>query len=365
MIRFCRITTLLLLAVFCWLAGARATNAENRGNQPRSLSVSGIYILNPVDKEIPEYVLRLPHTAGVSLRASWKRLAPAPDRFDWSYLDSQMEAAGTAGKQVTLRILPGIHAPDWLYEQGAAAFEFTDSNPRHPMFGHKLRLPLPWDETFLKAWGKLIAALGARYGGNPHLAILHVTGPNRNSAEMHLPHLPEDRQHWQEIGYTPEKLTRAWQRCIDAWAQALPHVRLSLNLSPVIFDDSVMRTVAQYGHEKYGRRFLLQNNALTAKPEHRRPDFALLQEYARKTTVGFQMLGMATAKTNPRQGDLKQSIDNGLKMGAGYFEIYPHDAKRLPLVIEYGADKLPAGEDLHNSPEQQAVSPEALGSTSQ
>jgi hypothetical protein len=339
----------ILLLALCRLAcepltpAAAAVNADSGRaafKAESSALIPGIYILNPVDVQIPKYVLRLADVTGISLRLSWKLLEPEKGRFDWTFLDNEIAAAGEAGKTITLRVLPGVHSPDWLYELGAAPFEFVDSNPRHSMFGKKLRIPTPWDEIFLSEWKKLIVALGARYANNRNITIAHLTGPNQNSAEMHLPHLPADLQHWQEKGYTSQKLIHAWRQCIDAWAQALPTAHLSLNLSPAIFKDTVMEEVAQYGYQGYGRRFMLQNNALTAKPVHRRTDFGIIREYARKIMVGFQMLGMATAKSNPRQGDLRQSIDNGLAMGASYFEIYPHDAQRLPQVIKYGAGKL-------------------------
>jgi len=339
----------LLLLCLCSLAGVfpqaaaaavspdgRPAAAQNEG----PWSASGIYILNPIDKPIPKDVLALDDIVGISLRVSWSLLEPEKDRFEWVYLDREISAAARAGKTVTLRVLPGSHTPNWVYDSGAVAFEFVDANERHPTFGKEFRIPLPWDEVFLSRWKGLIAALGARYNGSRTISIVHLTGPNRNSAEMHLPRRPEDRKHWKEFGYTPAKLILAWNRCIDAWARAFPRTPLALNLSPAIFDDGVIEEVVQGGVGQYGRRFMLQNNALTAKPVHRRADFAIIRGYAGKTTVGFQMLGTATAKSNSRQGDLKQSIDNGLAMGARYFEIYPHDAKRLPQVIRYGADRL-------------------------
>ena len=118
--------------------------------------------------------------------------------------------------------------------------------------------------------------------------MVHVTGPNKHSAEMILPHTPKDLARWRELGYSKDKLIDAWRRCVDVYARAFPDHALVLNLSPTIDDNNVTIEVVEYAFGRYGQRIFLQNNILLADSNDRRVDWGILKEYATKTTIGFQ-----------------------------------------------------------------------------
>jgi hypothetical protein len=294
-------------------------------------------------------LLENPDIVGVSLHYEWKNLEPAEGQYHWEELDRQIQEAAGKGKKVMIRIHTGIFAPDWIYAKGAKSIKFVDRNPLHDeahrgnraTFSKELTVPIPWDEVFLSSWTSFVKVLGQRYGSNPTLAIVHITGGNTRSAELMLPHRPEDKKRWKEVGYRKELVVQAWQRTIDLFAQTFPDKPIAINLAgQIVEQDGAMEEIAEYGLKKYGKRFFMQNNALTSNPEQRRPDFVLMSKLKDQATIGFQTLAAASFKNDSRQGDLRQSIENGIRRGAKYFEIYAVDVLRQPEVIHDAAMSL-------------------------
>jgi hypothetical protein len=280
------------------LPGARAAaTADAASFDPRA--AYGIYVITGErDASTWQRVMSADGIAGVALTASWSDLEPNQGAYSWSALDSRIAAAKQANRKVGLRLLPGVTSPEWLFAKGAKRFSFMDENPNHgasgakqgqrnQTYGKNLSLPVPWDEPFLAAWERFVMAAGEHLKDAP-LAMVHVTGPNKHSAEMILPHTPNDVSRWKELGYSKDKLIDAWRRCVDIYARAFPNRALVLNLSPTIDDDNVTVEVVKYAYGRYGKRIFLQNNILLADSNDRRVDWGILKEYAAKTTIGFQ-----------------------------------------------------------------------------
>jgi hypothetical protein len=343
-----------------------AIDLTSYGNQPfmgRNFnSFDGIYALVGIGqlRELPN-ILHAPGIAGVSLNAEWIEIEPKEGSYRWTSLDEQIKTADKAGKRVLLRLFPGISTPEWVYAKGAKPFEFIDKNPSHgavfyapghrfSTYGKNLKMPVPWDEIFLTSWERFVEAAGSHYQDATNIAMVHITGPTRHSAEMHLPKEKEVQEKWRALGYTPQKLIGAWKRSIDAFARAFPHTALVLNLSPVIFDDGVMEAVARYGYETYGRRFFMQNNILLAQnKEMKRKDWSVLQEYSTKTTIGFQRgLLKLKAKGNLspseqlriRRANFEGMLAQGLALGAKYFEVGAAEVRDFPEVVKDTAERL-------------------------
>lgn len=330
----------------------------------KTQTTSGIYVLvAEADLKGLSHLLSLAGVKGPSLSVEWRTVEPQEGHFQWGSLDEPMAKAAALGKEVTLRLLPGISTPEWVYQKGAKGFAFTDRNPfhgepfykpghRYSSFGQTLRIPIPWDEVFLTSWERAVAAFGEHYKNATNIAMVHLAGPTRHSTEMILPRENEDKVQWQTLGYTPPKLVGAWQRSVDAFARSFPQTPLVLNLSPVIFDDRVLETVVRFGYERYGRRFLMQNNILLGKnTPMRRKDWQILQEYAAKTTIGFQR--EILRKTVPeweklshaQRFDLRREnfagmFARGIVLGAQYFEVGAAEARDFPEIVRQVAARL-------------------------
>ena len=334
----------------------------NKSTDTDSSFAGGIYLLagKANSKDLKD-VINSSGIVGVSLTAEWKDIEPQEGQYQWASLDEAIAKATQMHKSITLRVFPGISTPDWVYAKGAKAFEFIDKNPFHgeafyrpghrfSTHGSRLRMPVPWDEIFLASWEKFVDVYGSHYRNATNIAMVHVTGPTRHSAEMHLPKDREDQEKWRAVGYTPQKLVAAWKRSIDAFARAFPQTPLVLNLSPVIFKDGVMEEVVRYGYSQYGRRLFLQNNIIMADNKRlKREDWNVLREYASKTTIGFQR-GLLRVKARgdvaaPERLKLKRAnfegmFAQGLTFGAKYFEVGATDVKEFPDVVKAAAERL-------------------------
>lgn len=335
-----------LLAVVLTLLAAAAPPAF----EPRD--VVGFYVIGGHrDPRAWSHALAQDGITGVSVSAEWDVLEPQRGRHDWSSLDADVALVAGAGRRAALRIHPGISTPEWVYAAGARRFRFEDRNPNHGESGNRrnqtrgqtLTLPVPWDEDFLVAWEAFVAAAGAHYRDERAVAMVHVTGPNKHSAEMVLPRQPDDRQRWLEMGYTEDKLVGAWKRSLDAYARAFPRAALVLNLSPAILDDKVVERVVAYGIERHGKRVFLQNNILLGENANRgRVDWPILERYRDVTTIGFQRQLLRVGRRDDldpkqklalRRENFEKMIEEGLRLGARYFEIGADEARDFPDVV--------------------------------
>jgi hypothetical protein len=154
-----------------------------------------------------------------------------------------------------------------------------------------------------------------------------MAGPTWHSAEMHLPkYSPENRAVLEKAGYTKDKIVHAWKKVIDGYAEAFPDKSLALNLSIPFKNDGAMEEIIEYGIKKLGNRICIQDNQLSDHHEKAVTYKTIEKLSKRGVNVGFQMLDSAVDKPK-RQGSLEVSVEQGLKAGAQYFEIYQSEIK--------------------------------------
>lgn len=317
------------------LAAATGTTA---GAQEAYRPVRGVFSLGNPDKPVPEAVFTNPRVDGVALRVNWKTTEPARGAYNWNYLDKHVAAAAAAGKTVSLSVQAGSVTPDWVYGAGAAAFTFTDGEGKHT-------IPVPWDATFLANWQRFVQALGSRYGGNPAVVLVKITGVNATTPETMLPHTPADVTNWQQIGYTRGKVAAAWQACADSFARAFPRTKIALIHVPNGFpplDDRgqpmrgtkgdwvLVNDLIRLGADRYGAQLAVENHGLSS--------FWVSEEVAKvanKLTTGYQMLWYVTGDKTGRMNNwvtpfdphavLAAAVAKGIAAGARYLEIYQPD----------------------------------------
>jgi uncharacterized protein (TIGR03437 family) len=193
-----------------------------------------------------------PAIAGIALGAHWDQTQPlsgtAPSSFDWSYLDDVFAAASAAHKTVQLIMTPGVDAPAWLMAQLPSCDPLfkTGSAPANcgsvtfAGFPEQQRadtnvIPLPWNTVYQQAWAAFLTSLNARYGSNPALVAVAISGPICASDEMILPTTVNTTAP-QPSGLAPDDMWAALiqhsfptnasyqksdQAFIDAWKQAI------------------------------------------------------------------------------------------------------------------------------------------------
>jgi hypothetical protein len=259
----------------------------------------GYFALQPGDpavqkpgsnRQISTAQLQLPHIAGLTIRARWSWLHLGEGKFDFSFLDSQVERCRQIGG-------------DWY--RGA---------------------PVPWSPELSKYYGELVAELGRRYAEDPLLVGVHVTGPTFPSAEMHpAPGIESVK------GYSDQKMLDAWAGAIDQYAAAFPSNACILSISVRRPANRYLSKTIDHGRAKLGQRMTLQHNALKAgtqllAPHHR----VIAEQHERGVRVGFEMV--SAAANNPTRfgsSDVMDGVKIGKAAGGTYFDIYPPDLSHL------------------------------------
>ncbi len=316
------------------------SDAESPADLPSSdaAALNGVYVLGleGASAAVLAPYLSNPDVDGFSLRAGWSDVEPADDAYDWSQFDAVIEAAAAHGKKVMLRVLPGLRTPEWVYEAGAARFEFVDDNPNRPTYGEVVSMPLPWDPVFLTKWSDLVAAFGARYAANPAVTLVAMTGPAAGG-EMHLGD-KSNADRWHDLGYSNELLIDTWKLTIDAFSAAFPNQHRTVAVAnPVLFDNpaEVRAAVAAYCAESGCG---LQGNWLAAKTSPTGDLYQQIANHAAAAPVGFQMLCSATQERFG--GELMTAVDLALEAGASFLEVYRVDVAEFPDAIAYAHEQL-------------------------
>jgi hypothetical protein len=254
------------------------------------------------------------------VRIGWNLVEPADGQFAWGLLDEQVQRAAQYGKQVTLAVVNGAGAPSWLYADGAQEFDFL-------FHGTPTRIPVPWDQVFLAKWTELIQQFGARYDGNPAVALVHITNSSGNGFEMQLPDTPPDRANWNALGYTPQRVSDSWIRVVDAFAAAFPSTPLDVELHPVLQSDEVPDAVMSHAWNTYGTQvgafagWWSQRNTTVYAGE-----WQLLQQGAVQSFSTVQFVTNATHDPNGfGDGGIHEAIHLAYHTGIRYMEPWDVD----------------------------------------
>jgi len=140
-----------------------------------------------------------PGLSVIYLRIPWSYIEPAEGRYSWSVLDTPAQRWIAKGKQVAFRIScceswTRWATPQWVADAGAKGYNFR------PGAGVQADGPF-WepdydDPVFLAKLDRFLAAMAARYDGNPEVAFvdigsLGVWGEGHTWASTKRPILPE------------------------------------------------------------------------------------------------------------------------------------------------------------------------------
>src|SRR5262245_444509 len=348
----------------------------------------GVFCLLPSGRAGNSTVFNNPDVDGISIRQSWEQMNPADGIYDWTYLDSQIGRATTAGKMISLRIGTGSggatdsggSVPDWVMALVTKTFQFIDTNSG----GITRTIPAFWDTAFKRKKNKMIAALGARYGSNQSIKIVFVGFANAQSTDWSVPDSvivdglgasgSSERSRWLALGYIAEKVINAGcpasgtTGVIDAAALAFPEATIVYSVGRTSSapdapsmngldstNDYVAQTVLDKAMAKYGNRIAIQKDSLSKKTADNQPYSAQPADnqwtiiYNNPTCAGAQMLwncfGDAAYRMNGGVADdpatiLTAAVNAGVEYNTQYQEIYQTDVINLPVVISYAHNAL-------------------------
>jgi len=157
---------------------------------------------------------------GVTIRTYWKKFNPEKGVYDWTYLDRMFEKANRNDKLIHLMVAPGFYSPKWVLDK-VETRKFKVPGGEAPLKGQIRRLPLPWDRKYLALRFAFVDKLAKRYGSNPALSLVAVTGPNGHNGEVNLPDSRKANiDNWMELAdgseeNLKEKMIGAYNKTID------------------------------------------------------------------------------------------------------------------------------------------------------
>jgi hypothetical protein len=291
----------------------------------------GIYALlpsynseRPVDLNRP--VWANPLVQGVTIRTVWKNVQPAAETLDWSYFDTAVAAAKSHGKSVGLSLAAGVFTPEWVYDGGAARFNFTLMGPYIP--ATPKTMPEPWDARFLAQWVATISAMGRRYDGDPAVAYVMIGGLGFSIESVYVK-TPEDIAKLQSLGGAAQWLAGA-EKIVDLYAAAFPHTPFIYAMAPPIKGDmSATKALVEYGMARYPGRFGIMHDGLnaTSAPGFY-PDHAVMT-YSAKGPAGFQMVWSTEGAEGAQRvkGTLGQALGLAVTYNAQWVEVYETDCQ--------------------------------------
>ena len=143
-------------------------------------------------------------------RPSWTTLEPERGNFNWKPLDRLLEFAASQGLPASFRIMcahvhdPAGATPQWVFDMGAKGDSLLVPVWTKDGFTNAVRVaPVFDDPVFMAEHRRFIAALAARYDGDPRLAGLDI-GSYGNWGEWHCHGLPPDTNRYM-VAIAPEK----------------------------------------------------------------------------------------------------------------------------------------------------------------
>jgi hypothetical protein len=221
--------------------------------------------------------------------------------------------------------------------------------------------------VFLAKWSEFIRALGQRYAGSPALAHVKITGVNKTTEETWLPRSQGEQQcipgtstcwntsndvaAWRTDGYTRVRVESTWTQMADTLAQAFPRQQLDLQALPRAFpplddqgniipgqtyDPQATNDLISLGITRYGSRFIVQNNGLSATFIS-----ALVTGVQNQVTTGYQTVWSVTDDPTYRMNGgtaysdkaqiLQTAVNLATSNNAKFLEIYMVDITNSAL----------------------------------
>jgi hypothetical protein len=338
-------------------------------------SPRGIYAVVAIDEEgtldtseLKALVSNPAVTGGLTIRVFWSTLQPAVDRYDFTRLEEAFTVAAAQHKTVQLIILPGAGAPSWLvsrlpscdpYLQGDApspdasrcgkvTFDFAEGRVRGP-----LEWPLPWNPEYKKRWREFLGEVQERFGHRKEFVSIAIAGPTVASAEMIVPHKPEQLDRWThllKLFYRDPAYQASNNAIVDEWKDAidsydrifhgitlvLTHGSGLLRFSPGSAREAEASIVDYYSSHRTATNLkAIQTSGMRAC----RPDgegLVNVKELARSSSLPQRMLGGAQFDTSfsrhPRGEGCPSSCDNEAPDCAG---IRPFEALNNVLAVYF------------------------------
>ncbi len=328
-----------VLFVAAWLAipaigvaQAKADECAAAADPPIHGPAAGIYWMVSLPYS-PEEAARTASTLaendcldGIFIRINWDDIEQSNGDYYWGDLDWAVKLAREHNLQYKVMLLPGMHTPAWVYEEGAEAFPTSFPWPLREEYGQPTKMPLPWDPVYQHYFRRMMEAFSDRYQEDEHFVAVTLTGVNFVYGEMHLPKSEADIEQWETYGNYAARIENLYKDLTDFYAQIFPQQQMVLHVTmPIPGMGENVHDIVRYGVKMYPERFTLQNAQLTGHSNNRRMfSYRVILEYEDRAHVGFQSLNSFTT-FEERVGSFKVATYNFVKAGGEYWELLRPD----------------------------------------
>jgi hypothetical protein len=282
------------------------------------------------------------------VNVNWSSLQPsAGGALSTATLDNALAQARNRGARVKLRVMAGIHAPDWAKRRGGSPVKLRDPG------GSSGTVPRFWTSAFGSSYKDLQRKLAARYDDNKTLAEIVVSRCTTFYAEpfVRQTSVKSNRKALLKAGYTKSKDKACHKQEVKAhrvWSKT----RTGLAMNPAQFvkagggrtvDDKFTVAMMRQCRKQLHSRCVLENNSIRSPirsldPDRRHPHYRrMYRAMTRHSTArAFQT---ATAE---RLGKCAKTLDWAADRGAAYVELpwNPADAGCTSKVLRSAARRL-------------------------
>ena len=276
---------------------------------------------------------------GLVYRARWRDLERTQGRYDWTTLDAAFDAVRTRNKRLTVHIgVSGGAWPDWLASAGAVTYSFV--GPRGQVTD-----PLPWDAVFLTRYDSFIAALAAHLQSRGDLALLTAVSVGAPVSEMALAGCQDNLLGG--FAYSRSSYLSAWATSVGSYRDRFgaAAILVSAPVNVICRPDSdggafysAVMAAARTTNSKLAI-FAADLNALGSSRVGQL-DASLRQQFP----IRLQTIWSATGDPDNRMaGTLQEAVCQGLRLGAGSFEIYKSDLSSSDPAIATAIDTARTG----------------------
>ena len=177
-------------------------------------------------KNLYDNLLVNPADSGLAVGVNWSRLNPSSKEYDWSWLDDAFTSvaawnaanSGKAPKTIQVQVSAGFGTPQWLMDQIPSCDGLFIRPPQKPpgncgkatflgfVEGGGGVLPMPWNTLYKNTFRSFLMAFAGRYGANPSLVSIDVSGPTAASTEMIFPNSRNTPNQTQFEGMRPDEM---------------------------------------------------------------------------------------------------------------------------------------------------------------
>jgi hypothetical protein len=338
-----------------------------------NIPFKGIYVASKWIKPIDAYVLENKTVDGVHLRLRWNTLEPENNKYDWTFLDSELKRISAIGKKISIGIAAGKHTPEWVYDAGVPGLTFEEFRKQGKAQKFSAKIPVPWDSKYLEYWTGFIKDFAEHLKSMPeiykNITLIKLTGINETTLELRLPAQKEIENErgkstnapalWRSVGYRPQLIVETWIKILDTFnnnftdknfsleiisAKAFPALDESGNETANNDAEILMQTLIENAHEKFKEKLAIQWDALQNKTQ-----IPPILQWCEKFNVPFGYQVAESEYGNPDclqnntpcdEDEFKSLFDKVESGKVVFIEIFSKTTLAFPRALAYGHQKL-------------------------